>query len=54
MLVQVDFSIRHSDIGIPNYIKKLSGIVNVWKSELHLAFEVLKESEAPFWDEVEA
>ena len=36
--VQVSFSIWHSDIGIPNYIKKLSGIVKIWSSELHVAF----------------
>ena len=36
--VQVSFSICHSDIGIPNYIKKLSGIVKIWSSELHVAF----------------
>ena len=38
MGVQVSFSIWHSDIGIPNYIKKLSGIVKIWSSELHVAF----------------
>ena len=35
---EVSFSIWHSDIGIPNYIKKLSGIVKIWSSELHVAF----------------
>ena len=38
MGVQLSFSIWHSDIGIPNYIKKLSGIVNIWSSELHVDF----------------
>ena len=37
MGVQVSFSIWNSDIGIPNYFKKLSGIVNIWSSELHVA-----------------
>ena len=32
------FFFWHSDIGIPNYIKKLSGIVKIWSSELHVAF----------------
>ena len=32
------FSIWHSDIGIPNYIKKLSGIVKIWSSVLYVAF----------------
>ena len=41
-------------MGIPNYIKKLSGLVNIWSSELHVAFELLKERYAIFWDEVEA
>ena len=36
------FSIWHSNIGIPNYIKKLSGIVNIWSSEHHVAFELSK------------
>ena len=52
MGVQVYFSILNSDIGIPNYIKKLSGIVNIWSSELHVALEFLKACYAPFWDEV--
>ena len=54
MWVQVSFSIGQNDIGIPNYIKKLSGIVNIWNSELHVAFDLSKACEAPFWDEVEA
>ena len=40
--VQVSFSIWHSDIGLTHYIKKLSGIVNTWSSELHVAFELSK------------
>ena len=40
MEVQVFFSIWHSDISIPNYIKKLSGIVNIWSSELQGAYEL--------------
>ena len=52
--VQVSFSIWHSDIGIPNYIKNLLGIVNIWSSELHVVCELSKSCQAPFWDEVEA
>ena len=40
--VQVYFSIWHSDIGITNYIKKLSGIVNIWSTGLYVAFELSK------------
>ena len=40
MGVQVSFSNWHSDIGFPNNIKKLSGIVKIWSSELHVAFEM--------------
>ena len=43
-----------SDIGIPNNIQKLSGIVNIWSSGLHVALELSKGCEDPFWDEVEA
>ena len=46
-------SIWHSDIGIPNNIQKLSGIVNIWSSELHVALELSKGCESPFRDEVE-
>ena len=53
MGVQVSFSIWHSDIGIPNYIKKLPGIVKIWISELHVALELSKGSEVPFLDDVE-
>ena len=42
MGVQVSFSVGHSDIGIPKYVKKLSGIVKILRSELHLAFELSK------------
>ena len=53
MGVQVSFSIWHSDIGIPNYIKKLSGIVKIWSSELSAPLDVSKECEALGPEEVE-
>ena len=46
-------SIWHSNIGIPNNIKELSGIVNIWSSELDMALKLSKGSEVPFLDDVE-
>ena len=53
MGVQVSFSIWHSDIGIPDYIKKLSGIVKIWSSELSATLDVSKGCEALCPEDVE-
>ena len=53
MGIQVSFSIWHSDIGIRNYIKKLSGIVTFWSNELSAPLDVSKGCEAFCPEEVE-
>ena len=38
----------HSDIGIPNNIQEVSGILSFWSTELHDPLKVSKGCEAPF------